>query len=475
MLRYIAGVSLVTAVVLFLRLITDKKIARKYQYAMWLAIPVFMLLFPVTDIKVTLPDMLEHNDVQILSVTNGEPSDDISHEQVQIHPSPFIKRIDWNATLRNTSLFISGCIIVFLCLYNVGFIMGIIRKRIMIKIDKKSGLKVYKLENAVTPFLLGCSIYVGSEYEEFSRYVLCHEACHFRRGDQFWIILRHVVLALNWYNPLVWVAFIKSGRDCELACDEEVIKQLGYEEAMGYGKTLLSLVSEKARTPYKFKMTTGIRGTYKMMKKRIFSIKHPNKNSRTALVSCIVLMMMAVGCSLVEYDKQLNIDEATALALSAARTNNEDVTVSSTELVDEDGRAMYEIEFVSWGDVYRVYQYDLDANTGELVYASCVLEEPRYPLDERLFGEWVVTENSTVMSFIGEDEILGYTFNGDNTGCLTVIIDGEETSVDYIWTASYPYITFYIDGYSIPRATYAVEGDVGIILSQGTRSIRRQS
>lgn len=126
-------------------------------------------------------------------------------------------------------------------------------------------------------------------------------------------------------------------------------------------------------------------------------------------------------------------------------------------------------------DLANVHQYDLDANTGELVYASCVLEEPRYPLDERLLGEWVVTENSTVMSFIGEDEILGYTFNGDNTGCLTVIIDGEETSVDYIWTASYPYITFYIDGYSIPRATYAVEGDVGIILSQGTRAIRRQS
>ena len=212
-----------------------------------------------------------------------------------------------------------------------------------------------------------------------------------------------------------------------------------------------------------------------MMKKRITSIKHPNKNSRVVLASCAALILLAAGCSLVEYGKKMSIDEATALALSAARVNSEDVTVSSTELVDEDGRQLYEIEFVSYGEVYRVYQYGMDADTGELVYACCALEEPRYPLDERLFGEWVVTENSTVMPFVGEDEILGYTFNGDNTGYVTVLMDGEETNVDYTWTASYPYITFYVEGCSIPRATYSIGGDCGIILSQGTRVIRRQS
>lgn len=205
------------------------------------------------------------------------------------------------------------------------------------------------------------------------------------------------------------------------------------------------------------------------------NINQPNKNSKVALGICIAMVIVTAGCSLVEYSKNLSIDEATALALSAARVDNENVIVSSAELVDEDGRQMYEIEFVSYGDLYRVYQYDMDAKTGELVYACCAIEEPQYPLDERLFGEWDVTENSTVMSFVGEDEILGYTFNGDNTGCLTVIVDGEETEMEYTWTASYPYITFYIDGYSIPRAIYEVDGDVALIMSQGTRALRRQS
>ncbi len=212
-----------------------------------------------------------------------------------------------------------------------------------------------------------------------------------------------------------------------------------------------------------------------MIKKRIMNINQPNKNSKVALGICIAMVIVTAGCSLVEYSKNLSIDEATALALSAARVDNENVIVSSAELVDEDGRQMYEIEFLSYGDLYRVYQYDMDAKTGELVYACCAIEEPQYPLDERLFGEWDVTENSTVMSFVGEDEILGYTFNGDNTGCLTVIVDGEETEMEYTWTASYPYITFYIDGYSIPRAIYEVDGDVALIMSQGTRALRRQS
>ena len=231
----------------------------------------------------------------------------------------------------------------------------------------------------------------------------------------------------------------------------------------------------KASIRNQFTISTGMRGLFNMIKKRIMNINQPNKNSKVALGICIAMVIVTAGCSLVEYSKNLSIDEATALALSAARVDNENVIVSSAELVDEDGRQMYEIEFVSYGDLYRVYQYDMDAKTGELVYACCAIEEPQYPLDERLFGEWDVTENSTVMSFVGEDEILGYTFNGDNTGCLTVIVDGEETEMEYTWTASYPYITFYIDGYSIPRAIYEVDGDVALIMSQGTRALRRQS
>ncbi|MBP3809439.1 MAG: hypothetical protein ILA15_01800 [Clostridiales bacterium] len=476
MLRYVIGVSLVAVVLLILRSLTDRKIARKYQYAMWLAIPLFMLLFPIVNIKVNLPELPEVNEVQKVHVAASEPGDNAaSEEPVIINTSPAVKRIDWGASLRDTSLLVSVLIIAFLTLYNLGFVLYVVRRRSFIRTDGDSGLKVYKLDYKTTPFLLGRSIYLGSEEESFSRCVLFHEVCHYRQGDMFWIILRHLVLALNWYNPLIWIAFIKSGHDCELACDEKVLKLLGQNEAAEYGRTLLSLVSKKAAVRHRFTLTTGMRGTYKTMKKRITSIKHPNKNSRVVLASCAALILLAAGCSLVEYGKKMSIDEATALALSAARVNSEDVTVSSTELVDEDGRQLYEIEFVSYGDVYRVYQYGMDADTGELVYACCALEEPRYPLDERLFGEWVVTENSTVMPFVGEDEILGYTFNGDNTGYVTVLMDGEETNVDYTWTASYPYITFYVEGCSIPRATYSIGGDCGIILSQGTRVIRRQS
>ncbi|MBR1798163.1 MAG: PepSY domain-containing protein [Clostridiales bacterium] len=478
MLRYIIGISIVTSVVMLLRLITDGRIKRKYQYAMWLVVPIFMLLFPVSHVKVTLPKLPE---VQAIQETPVAASDVDLQPAEEVRPleneatAPVKRSINWEVSLRNISLSVSAIILGLLAVYNIGFVIYCIRRRFFLKIDQESGLKVYRINNNATPFLLGKSIYVNANDEEPSRYILCHEACHYRHKDMYWIVLRYIVLALNWYNPLIWAAFIQSGRDCEFACDEEVLKQLGQDKATEYGEMLIDLMSDRASMAQRFSITTGMRGTFNMMKKRITNIKHPNKNSKAALGICVALVLAVSGCSLVEYGNQLSIEDATALALSAARMDNEEVTVSSAELVDENGRLMYEIEFVSYGDVYRVYQYDMDANTGELVYACCDLEEPRYPLDERLFGEWEVTEDNSVMSFVGEDEILGYTFNGDNTGCVTVLMDGEETDVEFTWTASEPYITFYVEGVSIPRATYTVEGDVGLIMSQGTRELRRQS
>ena len=53
MLRYIFGVSLITAVIMIVRALTDGKMLRKHQYALWLLILVFMIISPF--IKIGIP------------------------------------------------------------------------------------------------------------------------------------------------------------------------------------------------------------------------------------------------------------------------------------------------------------------------------------------------------------------------------------------------------------------------------------
>ena len=76
------------------------------------------------------------------------------------------------------------------------------------------------------------------------RHGAAHEICHYRQGDLFWNRVRCVLLAVFWFQPLVWLGAWLSRQDCELSCDEAAIKLLGREERFAYGETLLSLVGK---------------------------------------------------------------------------------------------------------------------------------------------------------------------------------------------------------------------------------------
>lgn len=45
---------------------------------------------------------------------------------------------------------------------------------------------------------------------------------------------------LHWFNPFIWL-FLKSFlNDCELACDEKAVKNMGEEDKKGYALALIS-------------------------------------------------------------------------------------------------------------------------------------------------------------------------------------------------------------------------------------------
>ncbi|MCH5197624.1 MAG: hypothetical protein J1E34_01850 [Oscillospiraceae bacterium] len=104
---------------------------------------------------------------------------------------------------------------------------------------------------AQSPFVLGLfrpKIYLPFGVDENERaFVIAHEEGHIKRGDHWYKPVGFLILAVYWFNPLMWLAFILLCRDIELACDEKVIRQFSSEEKKDYSRTLLSLsVSRKS-------------------------------------------------------------------------------------------------------------------------------------------------------------------------------------------------------------------------------------
>ena len=104
---------------------------------------------------------------------------------------------------------------------------------------------VYLLDHIDTPFAAGIlrpRIYLPSDLPEDQRaYIVAHERCHIRRLDLVTRGLSFAALCLHWFNPLVWLAFVLSGRDMEMSCDEAVIRRLGPNIRRAYSQSLLNL------------------------------------------------------------------------------------------------------------------------------------------------------------------------------------------------------------------------------------------
>lgn len=112
-----------------------------------------------------------------------------------------------------------------------------------------NGENIYICDDIDTPFILGIfspNIYIPSLLTEEERgYVIAHEKAHLKRLDCVWKPLGFILLAVYWFNPLSWVAYILLCRDIELACDERVIADKDIEYKKQYAMTLLNCSSPK--------------------------------------------------------------------------------------------------------------------------------------------------------------------------------------------------------------------------------------
>ena len=161
-----------------------------------------------------------------------------------------------------------------------------------------------KVSSAVaSPCLFGLlrpTIYLtpGCVSDEKKRHhVLTHELTHLRSGDHIWAWVRCICLCIYWFNPLVWLAAGLSKRDCELACDETALKQLGEEERLAYGKTLLDMVSSVPAPGQLLQTATAMHETKKQLKERMTCIVKKPKVFLTAAILLLAVLALVTGCA----------------------------------------------------------------------------------------------------------------------------------------------------------------------------------
>lgn len=99
----------------------------------------------------------------------------------------------------------------------------------------------------IRPTILLPAALSSLEPGEHAESILLHELSHVRRGDYPWNVLLHVVRALYWPHPLVWLLGHAIAELRERICDDLCIHELG--DASTYGATLLAVAGGLSHRP----------------------------------------------------------------------------------------------------------------------------------------------------------------------------------------------------------------------------------
>ncbi len=155
----------------------------------------------------------------------------------------------------------------------------------------------YLCDRISSPFILGIFrpriILPFDIGEEDKPYVLAHERAHLKRRDHLWKPLGYLLLSVYWFNPLLWIAYILLCRDIELACDERVIKELGYDCKKPYANALINAAAPKrliTACPVAFGETS--------VKARVKNILSYKKPAFWIIIIAVILSIVVAVCFL---------------------------------------------------------------------------------------------------------------------------------------------------------------------------------
>lgn len=314
---------------------------------------------------------------------------------------------------------------------------------------------IYESEFVDSPFVFGVvkpNIYLPMHMDEgTAAYVIAHEHAHLARRDHWWKVLGYLVLALHWFNPLVWVAYILFCRDIELACDEKVVKGLDGAARADYSQALLSCAAPRravAACPLAFG-----EGNIKM---RVKSALHYKKPAFWVAAAAVLAVVIVAVCFLTNpksergslvWAQKLNAADVASIELYVPaegkarqykKLDTEEMA-QAVELINSSRGTYIEKPETVYAGLPVWFLLTMDDGTvhavGNVVGHYLIIDGDTFDADVENQAEWenyVLKGDSA--SPIDMADRLSYALYGMTTGVYTL---GEAVFEDSVWETSY--------------------------------------
>lgn len=316
----------------------------------------------------------------------------------------------------------------------IGALVAYLRVKGQVATAVKFAHNVYECGAFRSPFVLGFfrpKIYIPFGLEPRQReHVLCHESAHIQRRDYLVKPLGFLLLAIHWFNPLVWLAFHLMSRDMEMSCDEKVLSQLGEEARREYSLSLLSIGSRR-RFPAPNPLAFGETG----VKERVVNVMKFRRAKRWVTVAAAVAVVaVTAACAANPAGESLLPSASPASADSGGAGGTSSATLA-TGVEDEVDQHLLEV-LTTWLDQPDETLVEL-STPGEKPATQEVLDAMEQEINarfEELFpGEYFTETGYESLRAVVLQAVRFHTAVGDGTMKLARLEPNETEPENSSW------------------------------------------
>ena len=403
MLNQIISSSILILVVLSLRSLCGKYIGQRFKYALWLVIAVKLLIpmpfenpFNVTNYfpsesnsAVPIMDNKKREDISAIATENTQQMSSANEENEKTSPANNNDAIAKTESINPTVsikdkaigiqilkwIWIIGIVFFtgYLLISNIIFSVKLRRKR-KYNGTYRAVLPVYVTSLVHSPCLFGIikpAIYLPDCWgisEKYRGYILLHEWIHFRHKDMIWSLIRSICLTIYWFHPLVWISYILSKRDCETACDEGVMAELGDDKKTDYCRMLVDICSLLSNDSRNYLLMQELKGGNREMKTRLSLLIKKSLPMTWMIILAAGISLGAASCtfgtgtvtdteSYHEKEPPISMDESEKTATSISVT---EAKPDLTQGTGADGAMLYYADKnrIIFGGSFGLFVYD---------------------------------------------------------------------------------------------------------------------
>lgn len=297
--------GLIALAVMAVRLVLRKKASRRALCMLW-ALVALRLLLPVS-LTVESPVSLQAEEAPVSRAYHAmqeartsvpeeaapAPAESSGAAAAVVPTEPAAEPV----TLRTFARWLPWIWVIGMGCMAAYMLLSFIWMRLTLRRAEHIRDNVYRCTQWSTPFVLGiiapCIYVPESVSEEDLPQVLAHERCHIRRWDHVVKPFAFLLLAVNWFNPVLWAAYVLLGRDMENACDEMALKNADAAQRAAYSRALVSCAAQPkmaAVCPLAFGEVA--------VKERVKNVLHYKKPAVWAAVMVAVAAVIIGACLL---------------------------------------------------------------------------------------------------------------------------------------------------------------------------------